>query len=113
MTPDSTLFWVIAASACGILMVGFTLFARMCSFSPAVKYQKLDQLRVGMNMNEVVALLGEPRERKPGEERVQTWYYGARWKRHMLVLEFAPDGRLQSFAHGAPNERHSGQTRDS
>lgn len=108
MSPDSHVVWIVVASACAVIVVGFTLFARMCSFSPAIKYGKLEQLRVGMSMDEVIALLGEPRERKPGEQRVQTWIYGARWKRHMLVLEFAPDGRLQSFAHGAPTERQSG-----
>jgi hypothetical protein len=107
MSLDSNVFWIVTLSVCGVIVLGFTIFARHCSFSPAVSYGKLEQLRVGMNRDDVTALLGAPRDRRAGEDRAETWVYGARWKRHVLVLQFNGES-LQTFVHAMPNEQRGG-----
>jgi hypothetical protein len=79
------------------------VFARWCAQSPAIPRLHLEKLRLGMTPSEIVALLGEPREvRHTPEGRLQ-WIYGSRMKRHVLMMEFNSDDRLQVFAHGVPS----------
>ena len=102
--------WLVALAITIIVLGGFGAFARWCSFSSAVPRKKLEQLHVGMTVEEVVALLGEPREKKQSDNASQQWLYGARMKRHILILEFASSGRLQTFAHGVPDPRRAANT---
>ncbi|HTD68282.1 MAG TPA: hypothetical protein VK846_17290 [Candidatus Limnocylindria bacterium] len=99
--------WMVALAATVVVLAGFGMFARWCSFSPAVPRRKLERLRVGMTMDEVTALLREPRERKVSSDGAQQWLYGARMKRHLLMIEFNASNVLQSFAHGVPAPRRS------
>lgn len=99
--------WMVALVATVTVLAGFGAFARWCSFSPAVPRKKLERLRVGMTMDEVTALLREPRDRKVSSDGAQQWLYGARMKRHILMIEFNASHVLQSFAHGVPVQRRS------
>ncbi|HMJ88455.1 MAG TPA: hypothetical protein VK530_01495 [Candidatus Acidoferrum sp.] len=112
MSLDSHALWIVTIAVCAALMMGFTLFARSCGSGPAVSLKKLELLRVGMTTDEVTALLGEPREKRPGEKREEFWVYGARWKRNVLVAAFGPDRRLQNFVHGTPTERQKAHGAD-
>jgi outer membrane protein assembly factor BamE (lipoprotein component of BamABCDE complex) len=94
--------WIILLSTSLVVMVGAAIFARRCLISPAVSQRKLDRLAVGMHQEEVLSILGVPRERKNGDAKEQFWLYGPRWKRHLLVLEFTPEGKLTQFLHGVP-----------
>lgn len=89
------------------ILAGFGIFARWCSFSPAVPRRKLQELRVGMTTEEVRALLGRPREERHDGPGPRRWVYGARVKRHLLIIEFSGKGVLQSFADGVPNVRRA------
>jgi hypothetical protein len=97
--------WMVALAITISFMGGFGLFARWCSFSPAVPQTRLEQLRVGMTTSEVVALLGPPRENKAIENGHRQWLYGARMKRHILLIEFNSHDAIESFAHGVPPHR--------
>ena len=96
-------FWLVALIITIGVLGGFGFFARWCSFSPAVRRGQLDKLRVGMTTAEVVALIGHPRENKQNADGVRQWIYGSRMKRHVLIMQFSPNDKLQSFAHGVPN----------
>ncbi len=109
MIGELNIFWVITLTVSVVSMVGFTLFARSCGYSPAVTFKKLEALQVGMTADQVVALLGQPREKRAGDKNEEFWVYGARWKRHVLVTEFNAERRLQNFVHGVPNPRRSGR----
>jgi hypothetical protein len=94
--------WLIALVVLICVMGGFGVFARWCAESPAVPRRSLENLQVGMAAQEIVALLGPPREvRHPPEGPLQ-WIYGSRMKRHVLMMEFNADERMQVFAHGVP-----------
>jgi hypothetical protein len=95
-------FWLVALIITICVLGGFGFFARWCSFSPAVRRDQLEKLRVGMTTGEVVALIGQPRESKQGSDGVRQWIYGSRMKRHVLIMQFSPKDKLQSFAHGIP-----------
>jgi hypothetical protein len=97
--------WLIALAITICLLGGFGVFARWCSFSPAIKRAQLEKLHVGMSMTEVVALLGPPREAKTSEDGHRHWLYGSRMKRHVLLIEFTSHDAVESFAHGIPPRR--------
>lgn len=105
--------WLVVAGVTLLLLMGFGMFARWCSFSTAVRIDRLEQLRVGQSMDEVRTLLGPPRQIKNGQEHKEDesgprqWIYGARMKRHVLLVEFNTHGQLQSFAHGVPGAARS------
>jgi outer membrane protein assembly factor BamE (lipoprotein component of BamABCDE complex) len=101
-TLHSREVWIAALGLTFLLLAGFGVFARWCSFSPAVRGDRLGQLRVGMTMDEVRALLGAPRRTKTGESGLRQWIYGAPMKRHVLLIEFSSRDQLQSFGHGVP-----------
>lgn len=105
-------FWVIALVLTVALLAGFGAFARWCSLGPAVPRKKLEILRVGMTTEEVTGLFGEPRETTRGENGAQYWAYGSRLKRHVLAIEFTPQGRLSKFVHGVPDVRQPGKLRE-
>ena len=112
MNPYSIEFWMVALAITVTLLAGFGVFSRWCAFSPAVKKARLDVLRVGMTMDEVTALLGAPRDCKRADNGVQFHVYGSRLKRHVLLLEFDRNGRLEKFAHGVPDLRRPGSLLD-
>ncbi len=97
--------WMVALAVTVAVLTGFGIFVRWCAFSPAVPAAKLETLRVGMTTEEVISLLGEPRERKRAANGSQQWTFGPRVKRHVLIIEFAASNKLQSFAHGVPVQR--------
>ena len=99
--------WLVALAITIALLIGFSLFTRWCSQSPAVRQEKLDQLRVGMTQEEVKAILGSPRKVRTSKEGLRSWLYGPAMKRHVLLLEFNEHGRLESFAHGVPHANHT------
>ena len=107
MMGEWNIFWVITIGASIFIVVGFSWFARLCGYSPAVSYKNLDALHVGMTAAQVSALLGAPREKRGGENGSEFWVYGARWKRHVLVTEFDAKRELRNFVHGIPNPRRS------
>jgi outer membrane protein assembly factor BamE (lipoprotein component of BamABCDE complex) len=94
--------WVLVAVLTVILLLGFGFFARWCAYSPAVPRDKLNQLAVGSTMNEVRLLLGPPRLMRQLPDEMREWVYGVPMKRHVLMLQFGTDGKLQSFAHAVP-----------
>jgi outer membrane protein assembly factor BamE (lipoprotein component of BamABCDE complex) len=100
--------WLVALAITVAVLTGFGIFARWCSLSPAVRQEKLGQLRVGMTPDEVKAILGAPRQMYSNKEGLRSWVFGSAMKRHVLVLEFNQHGRLESFAHGVPHVKHSG-----
>jgi outer membrane protein assembly factor BamE (lipoprotein component of BamABCDE complex) len=100
--------WLVALAITVTVLAGFGMFARWCALSAAVPASKLEKLRVGMTANEVVALLGEPRETKASPNGHRLWFYGARVKRHILLIEFNSRELLESFAHGVPDPRRHG-----
>ena len=104
MTIQSTEFWLLALLATVGLLGGFGLFARWCSFSPAVRREQLEKICVGMTASEIVALIGQPREVRRTAEGIGQWIYGSRMKRHVLMMEFNSRDKLQSFAHGVPGQ---------
>ena len=99
--------WLVALVATIAILAGFGIFARWCSFSPAVPRRKLEQLRVGMTMDEVKNLLGPARDQSHLPAGASQWVYGARMKRHILIIEFSDKLVLQSFAHGVPDRRRA------
>jgi outer membrane protein assembly factor BamE (lipoprotein component of BamABCDE complex) len=112
MTPavHSIEVWLLALTITIGVLAGFGIFARWCSFSPAVPQKKIDQLRVGMKPDEIVSLLGPPRETKKSAEGHRLWVYGARVKRHVLLIEFDTHDALESFAHGVPGAHRNHRT---
>lgn len=100
--------WLIALLLTVMVLASFGIFARWCSFSPAVPRKKLEQLRVGMTSEEVTALLGTPRYSRLTNEGVRQWQFGAAMKRHVLVIEFNAHGRIEGFAHGVPPAKRAG-----
>ena len=104
MTLQSNEFWLIVMLALLGVLAGFGLFARWCSFSPAVRRAQMEKLCVGMTTSEVVALVGQPRVVKKSAEGVSQWIYGAPMKRHVLMMQFNRRDKLQSFAHGIPGQ---------
>ena len=70
-----------------------------------MRRQQLENLRVGMTSAEVVAVVGQPRDTKDGTEGV-VWIYGSPMKRHVLMMQFNKNNKLQSFAHGVPGAGH-------
>lgn len=102
---ESVEFWLVALLGTICVVGGFGVFARWCTFSPAVQRKQLEQLRVGMTTKEVIAVLGQPRDsRWATNTKNLTWTYGAPMKRHILILEFSAQNILLSFAHGVPGE---------
>ena len=97
--------WLVALVITVTVLAGFGIFARWCAFSAAVPADKLAKLRVGMKPEEVVALLGAPRETRMSAEGLRRWFYGARVKRHILLIEFNSHDMVESFAHGVPDTR--------
>ena len=97
--------WLVALAITVTVLAGFGMFARWCSLGNAVSADKLEKLRVGMKTDEVVALLGPPRETKTSTEGHRRWLYGARMKRHVLLIEFSSHDIVESFAHGVPDAR--------
>jgi outer membrane protein assembly factor BamE (lipoprotein component of BamABCDE complex) len=97
--------WLVALTITICLLGGFGVFARWCSFSPAVRGEDLEKLRVGMTTNQVMALLGFPRNHKMSAEGHKQWLYGARMKRHVLLIEFNANDKVEGFAHGVPGRR--------
>jgi hypothetical protein len=95
-------FWMVALLITIGILGGFGVFARWCSFSPAVRREQLEKLRLGMTTAEVVAIIGQPREIKQSAGSAREWIYGSRMKRHVLLLQFSPQDKLQNFAHGVP-----------
>jgi len=93
--------WLIVMIATLCVLGGFGLFARWCAFSPAVRRDDLDKLRVGMTSAEVVAIVGQPRDARDGSEG-PVWIYGSTMKRHVLMMQFNKSNKLLSFAHGVP-----------
>ena len=104
MPLQSIEFWLVALLALIGLLVGFSLFARWCSFSPAVREEQLEKICVGMTTSEVVAIIGQPRAVKQVPDGSRQWIYGSRIKRHVLMMQFSPRDKLQSFAHGIPGQ---------
>ena len=110
MNLQSTELWLVLLFATLCVVGGFGLFARWCTFSPAVRRDQLEKLRVGMTSAEIVAVLGHPRvTRRATSQKPETWTYGAPMKRNVLILEFSNQDRMLSFAHGVPgeNQRHN------
>ena len=99
--------WLVALAITVTVLAGFGIFARWCAFSAAVPATKLANLRVGMKAEEVVALLGPPRETRLSADGHRLWFYGARVKRHILLIEFNGHDTLESFAHGVPDQRRT------
>ena len=99
--------WLVTLVITVAVLAGFGIFARWCTLSPAVPQDRLDKLRVGMTSDEVVALLGEPRDNKVSRDGHRQWFYGARMKRHVLVVQFTTHNTVESFNHGVPNARRS------
>jgi outer membrane protein assembly factor BamE (lipoprotein component of BamABCDE complex) len=95
--------WTAALVATIVLIGGFSVFARWCLNSPAVRQDKLEALRVGMSEDEIKALLGEPRTKRHGDKGDECWVYGAQWKRHVLVVEMNRLGIVSQFVHGVPH----------
>ena len=104
--------WLIALAITVTVLAGFGMFARWCALSAAVPAEKLEKLRVGMTTNEVVALLGSPRETKTSPDGHRLWFYGARVKRHILLIEFNSHDSLESFAHGIPDPRRRARQKE-
>jgi outer membrane protein assembly factor BamE (lipoprotein component of BamABCDE complex) len=102
--------WVIVAVLTVMLLAAYGVFARWCFYGPAVPRDKLNQLVVGATMEEVRRLLGPPRLLRPLPDGVREWVYGAPMKRHVLMLQFSADGKLQSFAHAVPGGHVSSAT---
>ena len=109
MNPYSLELWIGSLAITVILLAGFVCFSRWCLFSPAVKQAQINALRVGMTMDEVTAVLGEPRDCKRTDNGTQIRIYGFRMKRHVLFLEFNQEGRLEKFIHGVPDVRRPGK----
>ena len=99
--------WLVALVVTVVLLASFGMFVRWCSLSPAVCRQKLDRLTIGMTPEEITALLGSPRQTRTSKEGLRQWIYGAPMKRHVLLIEFGTQNRLQSFAHGVPHAHAS------
>jgi outer membrane protein assembly factor BamE (lipoprotein component of BamABCDE complex) len=97
--------WLVVLIGMICVLGGFGLFARWCAFSPAVRREKLEDLRVGMTTAEVVAIVGQPRDTREAPEG-RVWIYGSRMKRHVLMMQFNQSNKLQSFAHGVPGANH-------
>lgn len=95
--------WLVALVVTVCVIGGFGVFARWCAQSPAVPQREIDKLRVGMTSAEIVALIGEPREVRRTPEGHTQWVYGSRLKRHVLMMEFNSQDKLQVFAHGVPS----------
>ena len=102
--------WVIVAVLLMVLVVGYGFFARWCTYSPAVPRDKLNQLAVGTTMESVKLLLGPPRLMRQLPDGMREWVYGVPMKRHVLMLQFDTDGKLQSFAHAIPGGHVSSAT---
>jgi outer membrane protein assembly factor BamE (lipoprotein component of BamABCDE complex) len=104
---NSIELWLVALVATVTILTGFGMFSRWCTFSPAVPRRKLAQLTVGMTMEQVRALLGRPREESHQNNGVTQWTYGARAKRHLLIIEFNAGSTVIGFAHGVPDAGRS------
>lgn len=104
-TIHSVEVWLVALVITIAVLTGFGIFAHWCAASPAVRQRKLDLLQVGMTADEVRAALGPPRQTRTNDAGALTWVYGSPMKRHLLLLEFSEQGKLNGFAHGVPNSR--------
>lgn len=100
--------WLVALIATIVLIGGFGVFTRWAAYSPAVRRARLDELRVGMTVDEVSALLGHPRKKRLTSDGARQWVYGSVMKRHILLVEFTPCGRVEKFAHGVPQSKRAG-----
>lgn len=99
---ETNVLWVFTAILTVTMLIGFGMFARWCAYSPAVPRDQLNLLAVGTSMEEVKRLLGPPRLMRQLPDDLREWVYGAPMKRHVLILQFGPDRKLQSFAHAVP-----------
>jgi outer membrane protein assembly factor BamE (lipoprotein component of BamABCDE complex) len=102
--------WLIALVITVSILAGFGMFSRWCIFSPAVSRRKLDQLHVGMSMDEVARLLGRARDESRQSNGVIQWTYGPRVKRHVLTIEFNANSTVGAFAHGVPGAGRTGRS---
>ena len=98
--------WLVALVITVAILAGFGIFSRWCAFSPAVPRRKLDELQVGMSMDEIRTMLGEPRDATHQSDGASQWVYGSRVKRHLLIIEFNK-ARVSAFAHGIPDRRRA------
>ena len=94
--------WNLAVSFTVLVLIGFWFFARWCGFSPAVPYDRLALLTVGMTADEVTALLGPPRLRKNMSDGSHQWTYGMKMKRHVLMIDFSTEKKVRGYGHGIP-----------
>lgn len=97
---DSTWLWVCLFGGALLVGTGFSLFARWCLYRPAVPLDKLNRLRVGMKMDDVRSLMGNPR-REVGGPDAPEWRYGHRLKSYALVVRFNKEGRVIQFRHAS------------
>ena len=98
MNPDSHLFWVVMFGGVLLVSVAVTAFGRWCMHGPAVPYAKLNRLKVGMTMQQVRELLGEPR-REAVHAELPEWRFSHRLKCHRLIIRFNEDGIVRQFQH--------------
>jgi outer membrane protein assembly factor BamE (lipoprotein component of BamABCDE complex) len=94
--------WLASLVVTIAILAGFGMFARWACLSPAVRRDKLAELRVGMNADEVTALLGKPRDIQATANGAVEWTFGPRVKRHLLIVQFNAQKIVTSFAHGIP-----------
>ena len=112
MTWFTLEMWLVALAITIALIGGFSSFARWCISGPAVAQRKINSLRIGMSQDDIRALLGEPRETRPGENEHEFWLFGSRFKRHLLVIEFDANHRMKEFVHGVPHHRGAGKNHE-
>jgi outer membrane protein assembly factor BamE (lipoprotein component of BamABCDE complex) len=104
--------WLVALAITIVLLGGFSTFARWCILGSAVPKRKLNALQIGMSQQDIRSLLGEPREKRPGEKEHEFWIFGSRFKRYLLVIEFDATGRLKEFVHAIPHHKGAGKTHE-
>ena len=98
MNPDSNLFWIVMFGGVLLVSLAVTAFGRWCMHGPAVPYERLNRLRVGMTMQQVRELLGEP-HREAVHTNLPEWRYSHRLKSHLLIIRFDEDGNVRQFRH--------------
>jgi outer membrane protein assembly factor BamE (lipoprotein component of BamABCDE complex) len=69
-----------------------------CMQAPAIPYSTMDKLRIGMNRNEVVALLGEPGSKFAESDGSQRWVY-SRMTWAMYKVWVGSDGTVVRLEH--------------
>ncbi len=107
MNLHSIDLWLVALLLTVALWTAFGMFSRWCAFSPAVPQERMEKLTVGMSLDDVTSLLGQPRATHRGGEGMVSMIYGSRLKRQMLIVEFNRAGRVEQFAHGIPDKHRA------